>query len=704
MLGPMRLDRGTGVIAVLLSMSTSLTSGEQRIIQLTQPETQSAGAGRLMVTAGRPEWTDLFHAGSARIAGFPLPEGRLLDLDVVSFDLTDIGTRFLVSVGGDLKEVSGPAMRFFRGTVAGERGSIVSLNLFDGRFAGFLRTGGKEYTFGPKSLSAESDEAAVIEIRDDAAMASAEGICDEEEKSPDDGRSGSTASTAAAIGAGTLLRAQVALEGTVEWVARQGGVTAAMTYTLNLLSQVSAVYESEVDVQIYVPWVLMNAAEPDGYSGGSNNTGTVLGETRAKWNGTAVLRQVFRSAVHVFSTYPSGGSGRAYVNSLCGNVPENQNSYDFGVSLLDGYGGSWERRLVAHELGHNFSSPHSHCYAPELDQCYTGETGCYSGTVVQTTGTMMSYCNTRMTTFHQRERDEKVRPGAEAAFGKCVEAAGNPGEVAELSVEPAVMCAPANLQNDDGAGNGSYGYQGISRAAWVKRFTPSCYPFKLTSIDARFTHSSVAPGRAVRVLVYTEPSGSAGVAGASLVYSQDAVIQTTSSAQWNQYALSTPVVLAAGDYYIGFFDLVADTGATYPMDYDSRTAADSWMQADRTDAAGYAPFPGGAGSWMIRGHGGPISPGSVRLSWDLPCNDAAVPNQDFAVYQGALGRWNEYVSLTCTTGHQRSWLVDNPPPDSFWLVVAQNSVNEGSYGRYAAGERPPAAVACRPQLIGGVCQ
>ena len=64
------------------------------------------------------------------------------------------------------------------------------------------------------------------------------------------------------------------------------------------------------------------------------------------------------------------------------------------------------------------------------------------------------------------------------------------------------------------------------------------------------------------------------------------------------------------------------------MDYDTSRGGDSWMQAGGTDPTSYAPFPGGGGPWMIRGHGGPVGGGSVVLSWDPPCNDAAVPNQD----------------------------------------------------------------------------
>ena len=643
------------------------------------------------------------------MAGFPLPDGSSVDLEVVSTDIVHTGTRFVVADADGIHEAAAPASRLFRGTVTGDPDSLVSLNLIDGHLAGFIRAGGKEYTFGPRSFARDAAVPRRVEVVDESLEGGPTGRCDGEEKAPFDpmrkspGRlGGDDALAQQAIGPATPLVAYVAVEGTVEWVARHGGVSGATAYTLNLMAQVSAIYENDVNVEIQVPYMLMNAAESDGYTGTSTDTSTYLAELRAKWNGTASLRGVFRSMVHLFGTYSSGGAGVAYLDVLCDGVPANSSSHDFGVSLLQGAGASFEKRLVAHELGHNFSSPHSHCYVPELDRCYNAESGCYAGAVVATTGDVMSYCSAKTNSFHQRAIDERLRPGAMAAYPSCVAVAGSPGMVggsaqSALVVGRAGSCASQELLNDDNGRNGSYGYTGSTQAAWVKRLTPACYPFSLTSVQVRFGHTSVAAGRPIRILIYTDTSHSGSPATAVLAHSQDVTVQSVGTL-WNSYTLSAPVLLSSGDYYVGFQDLLADSATTYVMDYDSSRTGDSWRQGGGTDADGFTLHT--AATWMIRAQGGGVAPGSVVLSWGPPCNDAAVPDQDFAVYQGTFGDWDSLTSLTCTTGGSRSWVVADPGANLFWLVVPQTSANEGSYGISRFGERSPAANPCRPQSIG----
>lgn len=58
---------------------------------------------------------------------------------------------------------------------------------------------------------------------------------------------------------------------------------------------------------------------------------------------------------------------------------------------------------IAHEIGHNFGSPHTQsCTWPggAIDFCYAVEGNCYSDALDNIKGTLMSYCNRRLNNFH----------------------------------------------------------------------------------------------------------------------------------------------------------------------------------------------------------------------------------------------------------------------------------------------------------------
>ncbi|MBX7046050.1 MAG: T9SS type A sorting domain-containing protein [Ignavibacteria bacterium] len=99
------------------------------------------------------------------------------------------------------------------------------------------------------------------------------------------------------------------------------------------------------------------------------------------------------------------GGGIAWINILC--IPYQSDgsgrySFCFIEPTYNNYPVySWTVNVVAHELGHNFGSWHTHsCHWPTnfsstgaIDSCYQAEGNCFFGTRPNPNGTIMSYCH-----------------------------------------------------------------------------------------------------------------------------------------------------------------------------------------------------------------------------------------------------------------------------------------------------------------------
>jgi hypothetical protein len=204
------------------------------------------------------------------------------------------------------------------------------------------------------------------------------------------------------------------------------------TYLAELVTYMNVTYEAEINTRLLIGDVILYTSSNNPYS--SSDPGSRLSEMMNYWpqNYDSVERALAASLM-------LGMSGMAYVNVLCNDSQGYSSSGVTGVASADAAHLNQDTLMVAHELGHNFGSDHTHCYGNiggnenPVDACRSGESGspfggntCFSGTqslpgVNSLTGgtpgaqngTIMSYCHLLEGNIHNTKRTF----GANTNFG-----------------------------------------------------------------------------------------------------------------------------------------------------------------------------------------------------------------------------------------------------------------------------------------------
>jgi Metallo-peptidase family M12/IPT/TIG domain len=247
----------------------------------------------------------------------------------------------------------------------------------------------------------------------------------------------------------TLHTATIAVDTDNELLSVKFGnnTTTATNYIASLIASMTVIYERDALVRLLQGTTYLRpstTADPYNQATSGNASSAKLQEFSNVWNSTyaAVPRAL---AMMLSGKQPSGGaSGIAWLTSLCSDY--------YGTSFSQVYTtgttpSSGDILVVAHELGHNFGSPHTHCYSTPIDNCYNAESGCFAGTrscpaaqtingVTGVTGTLMSYCHlsglagcSSRTVFHPRTISERLGPSIQSATGgaaACIFPAATP--------------------------------------------------------------------------------------------------------------------------------------------------------------------------------------------------------------------------------------------------------------------------------------
>lgn len=324
-----------------------------------------------------------------------------------------------------------PKARYWVGrTLDGSGSEVMLIQTPEGAVDGYIQT--------PKDtlrLSGDADAITANRINDTMVRAwlqrvakspSENGMCsDQLPIAPEDPRDGQALqSLTPDVVAGSSYGVRLAIDTDFELYQKLGSSAALQTYVGGLIASISSIYEGEVNTEIQVTHLEVRSTSSDPWS--ETTPACQLYAFGREWNNN--YTGITRSTAHMLSgKTPAGGgwSGIAWVGVLCSSgfsttAPNGCASISGSGNFGGGYGTTFgmsgnnsflsiERYVVGHELGHNFNSPHTHCYgglngnASPIDQCFGSETTqgstCHAGATSLPgpagagSGTLMSYCH-----------------------------------------------------------------------------------------------------------------------------------------------------------------------------------------------------------------------------------------------------------------------------------------------------------------------
>ena len=358
--------------------------------------------------------------------------------------------------GAVIETLTPPAMQYFRGTIAGQKDSLVFLSVHGENLEGVIYTAERKFALGTRRFDRNSTRVIIQEssVVDDI---------------PEDGQGYTCELDGTQIGPSSKPREvvanavsdlelnaaptgtqrtvlNIAVDTDYELYTRSGiGSNAASltTYIGNLMGGVSTIYARDLLAEVRIAYLGIQTSSSDpfavvpGTSGTWNGQSTTYSSSHAlaelgdRWHNTPPT-SVARSGAVLISGKPQT-AGVAWINRLCksdfagsgdpfgghwgggyaycGGIapPANLGIPDPNVAPYTAPSSNyWPLLQVAHELGHNVGSQHTHCITltPEqrtlynvtrafVDICSTSGTGCYAGatSIPAEKGTIMSYCH-----------------------------------------------------------------------------------------------------------------------------------------------------------------------------------------------------------------------------------------------------------------------------------------------------------------------
>ena len=350
-----------------------------------------------------------------------LAPGLTVDLELKEWNIIQAHANLVYGTEGGERPIT-PTVRMYRGTVKGESESDVFLSFADESVLGHVTTSDKSYEISTDFEAKRDGSLVPATSYPTDALPNSIINCGVNEENLFDLLGGNWADydyekyaehlhgepkTAAD---GIEFAIEGAWEGDYEYLQLfNNDEQAAADYMVQLIGEVSAVYERDLSVQLTI--VHMKIWTDRGAEGYPYNESRVMAvalrETRDYWN-REENKSIDHAIAHTFSGKPwVNPIGIAFLDVLCPQLLNNRSDPQGAFSAITRTNSARDRRVVAHETGHNFGSNHTHhCGWPvpggpgAIHKCAPAEGGTCFTVTEQEVGTIMSYCSQTELKFH----------------------------------------------------------------------------------------------------------------------------------------------------------------------------------------------------------------------------------------------------------------------------------------------------------------